>query len=43
MSDFCTNITRFGEIERIVDFVRNIFSIKEEEDTFVSDEEWANS
>ena len=42
VSDFCTNITKFGEVERVITEVRQLFGIREEEDTFVSDEEWVN-
>jgi hypothetical protein len=38
IADYCVNITKFGEIERFVGFVRDLFELKEEEDTYVSDD-----
>jgi hypothetical protein len=41
VSDFCSNITKFGEVERFVASLRELFGLKEEEDTYVSEEgEW---
>jgi hypothetical protein len=37
VSDFCIDVSKFGEIERLVDTLRMLFELKEEEDTFVSD------
>ncbi len=39
-SDFCINITKYGDIERLIGALRDLFELKEEEDTFISDEEW---
>jgi hypothetical protein len=39
VADFTVNVTKYGEIERFIHCVRDLFELKEEEDTFVSDEE----
>ena len=42
VKDYCTNITKFGEIERFIQQLRELFGLREEEDTYVSDDEWWN-
>jgi hypothetical protein len=37
--DFCTNVTKHGEIERFISEVRALFCLPEEEDTYVTDED----
>ncbi len=39
ITDFTTNVTKYGSIERIIDELRELFDLKEEEDTFISDDD----
>lgn len=39
VSDFTINVTKYGEIERIISELRTLFDLIEEEDTYISDDD----
>ena len=39
VSEYKINVTKYGEIERIISDLRTLFDLLEEEDTFISDDD----